>query len=614
MRTRVFSHLRLALFTIVAGVALLEIVLRIAGYTYSPLALIPPDNRNDFRPVHTASRDPRVSGEPLTVFDPELLWVPNPRYGDLLAADGTRGGPLAEARAQARKLVVAVGDSNTLGQRDGPDQWPGYLQDLIELNAPAGGWRVVNAGVYGYSSFQGLRRARQVLRHRPDVVYFSFGSNDAHPVYRTDEAYARRVARLAGWRWLRIAPPLMHAWWRARDGSAAGPVTHRVPLPEYRRNLEEFVRLSREAGARPILLTRPYRGQSSAPDHWMAYAPLYNQATRDVAKDRNVDFVDVYELFRGTPELFTDESHFTRRGYQRLAQELLSQLHAKGLVETAYFYRSEVHPGSSGTPLPEIGDGWYAAEDWPGAPRGRWTARDATVLLERRDREAGLEVDLDLFRPANRTKGRIEAGGRTLFRIDHPNGRLRRTLDLAGVDGRRIAVHLIVDETARGTGKDTRDLGLFVHSLALRPTSLAAQVRPAELEDGRRELVAGFWWPEKWADGRRARWTKKEGVLRLGRVGGENRLVVDFSMESPRGETSGWLEVNGRRLASFRGPNERHVETLDIGGIPGDEIVLRIAVETPFVPRLVEHGARDGRTLGVFLHEARLERAGAPAR
>lgn len=613
MRTRVFAHLRLALYSVVVGVALVEVVLRLVGYTYSPLALIPADNRNDFRPGHMASRDERASNEPLTLFDPELLWTPNPRFGNVFALDGTRGGPLAEARAQARKLIVAVGDSNTLGPRDAPDHWPGYLQDLLAMNAPEGGWRVVNAGVYGYSSFQGLRRARDVLRHRPELVYWSFGANDAHPVHQTDEAYAGRVARLAGWRWLRVAPPLLHAWWHLRDDTS-GPVTNRVPLADYRRNLEEFVRLCREAGARPVLLTRPYRGQSNAPDHWMSYAPAYNQATRDVAAARGVDLVDVYEAFRATPQLFADESHFTRRGYQRLAQELLGDLHARKLVGTAFLYHAAVYPGASASALPELGDGWYAAEDWPDGPRGRWTAQEAHAVVERRGHEAGLEVDLELFRSTNRTTGRIEAGGRTLLRIDHPNGRLRRMLDVSAIPDARIDVRLMVDETKRGSDRDPRPLGLFVHSLVLRPTPFAPLVRPGELDDDRRELSAGFWWAETWADGRRGRWTKPDAVMRLGRIGGENRLVVEFSLESPRGQTAGSFEVNGRRLASFRGPNERRVETIDIGGVTGDEIVLRVRVDMPFVPRALDERTRDARTLGVFVHEARLERAGPDAR
>src|SRR5262245_29401872 len=118
---RLLSHLRLAAFTVVAALALLELVLRIIGYAYSPLALLPPDNWADHRQFHAAFREPRVTAEPVTVFDPDLLWAPNPRFGHGLATDGTRGGPLAEARAQAGKLIVAVGDSNTLGPLDLPN-------------------------------------------------------------------------------------------------------------------------------------------------------------------------------------------------------------------------------------------------------------------------------------------------------------------------------------------------------------------------------------------------------------------------------------------------------------------------------------------------------------
>ena len=207
-----------------------------------------------------------------------------------------------------------------------------------------------------------------------------------------------------------------------------------------------------------------------------------------------------------------------------MARDLLADLHARGLVDSGFVYRSAIHPGLSAA-LPELGGGWYAAEDWPNAPRGRWTARDATTILERRGREPRLEVDLELFRSTNRTTGRIEAAGRTLLRIDHPNGRLRRALDVSGIADRRIEIRLVVDETPRGEGNDTRDLGLFVHSLALRPVT----VRPGELEDGRQELAAGFWGPETWAKRSSGRWTKKEGVLRLARPVGEDRLVVDLA-------------------------------------------------------------------------------------
>ena len=69
MRPRVFALLRWALFSVVAGVALLEVVLHLAGYTYSPLALIRLDERTDLRrPERRAAiRAPRASRSPSSI-------------------------------------------------------------------------------------------------------------------------------------------------------------------------------------------------------------------------------------------------------------------------------------------------------------------------------------------------------------------------------------------------------------------------------------------------------------------------------------------------------------------------------------------------------------------
>jgi hypothetical protein len=235
------------------------------------------------------------------------------------------------------------------------------------------------------------------------------------------------------------------------------------------------------------------------------------------------------------------------------------------------------------------------------------------VVLERREAEQGLEVDLTLFRSTNRTTGRIEANGSTLLRIDGPNGRLRRVLDLRQVQGREVTIRFTADEPAQQSGTDRREIGLFVHSAALRPTRFASRVVAAELEDGRAELGPGFWPPETWPDGRSGRWSRGDGLLRLGRTGDESRLAVDFSLQSPRGTTACSFEVNGRRLAQLRAGNGRRTEVLDVAGIDAPELSLKIRVERPVVPKLFDPRSTDGRTLGVFVHEARLERAGAPA-
>ena len=59
-----------------------------------------------------------------------------------------------------------------------------------DLGPGPGRFRVANAGVYGYSSFQGLRRFHELLRYHPDVVTWSFGANDAQTLRAFTEAEA----------------------------------------------------------------------------------------------------------------------------------------------------------------------------------------------------------------------------------------------------------------------------------------------------------------------------------------------------------------------------------------------------------------------------------------
>ena len=79
--------------------------------------------------------------------------------------------------------IVAFGDSMTECKALEPSaRWPGLLQR--RLNRASAGIRcvVVNAGVGGNTSREGLARLeRDVLPHRPDLTLVQFGGNDATP-------------------------------------------------------------------------------------------------------------------------------------------------------------------------------------------------------------------------------------------------------------------------------------------------------------------------------------------------------------------------------------------------------------------------------------------------
>lgn len=76
-----------------------------------------------------------------------------------------------------RPVIVAFGDSLTAGFGAEPGKsFPDFLQK--DLDAQGLKWRVVNAGVSGNTTTDGLDRIQEVLRYKPRVTIVEFGGND----------------------------------------------------------------------------------------------------------------------------------------------------------------------------------------------------------------------------------------------------------------------------------------------------------------------------------------------------------------------------------------------------------------------------------------------------
>ncbi len=595
---RLLGHLGPAIVTLLLGLAATELALRALGYRYSPVALLPPRTGGDFRAAHTL-------GSAYSVFDDELIWRLDGPAAQWLNEQGFRG-PLASADRDPRvTLIVALGDSNTAGPQRESYHWPGDLSDLANLNVPQGRRvHVVNAAVFGYSSFQGLRRFRQIARYRPDIVYFSFGSNDAQRVRLSDADYAKRLERLGWLSRLRLGPPLAAALWDRLAADASRPMTHRVPPDQYRHNLEEFVAGARAVDATPVLLTRPYRGSSHDPDYWITYAAAYNEIVREVARDRRVPLVEIANALAGRDDLFVDDSHLRRQGYRLMAEMLVSHLRTLGVVAGEHRYANAVEPGRLDDARLELRSGLWGREQWAGKQPGRWTAREAEIVLERRGDEAGLELEGRFHSPSDRSSLRVEANGVPIGVVEGPNGEFRRRLDLRRVREREVVVRLVSEQAFVVSG-DARTLGAFLCRVALVASPYAAEVRLADVVHEAPELGEGWWEPEDWGRVGRGRWTKDVAMLHLGRRGTEDRLLLEISGDSPEGFVTLRVEANGRLMRVLRVDNTQATYSVELPSVVGPSVGIRLVAERTFVPRLA-FGSQDGRKLGVFVHAARL--------
>ena len=88
------------------------------------------------------------------------------------------GPPTAQSAAtDKRPVVVCFGDSLTAGYgTDLGQSYPDYLQ--TDLNAEGYNYRVVNEGISGNTTKDGVDRLDRVLALKPAVVVVEFGGND----------------------------------------------------------------------------------------------------------------------------------------------------------------------------------------------------------------------------------------------------------------------------------------------------------------------------------------------------------------------------------------------------------------------------------------------------
>ena len=102
--------------------------------------------------------------------------------------------------ADARPVIVALGDSLTAGLGVDPEQsYPARLQRMIDARGFR--YRVVNAGVSGDTSAQGLNRLGVVREQRPRIVILALGANDGLrglPVETTQHNLDAIITRLEG--------------------------------------------------------------------------------------------------------------------------------------------------------------------------------------------------------------------------------------------------------------------------------------------------------------------------------------------------------------------------------------------------------------------------------
>jgi acyl-CoA thioesterase-1 len=170
-----------------------------------------------------------------------------------------------------RPIIVAFGDSLTAGAGVEPEQnYPSKLQRKIDQS----GYRyaVVNAGISGETSSQGLDRLRSVCNLHPAIVIVEFGANDG----------------LRGF-----------------------------PLNEMEQNLKAIVSGIQAAGAKPILA-----GMRVPPNYGPLHAASFSKVFETVAEEYGSALIPfLLEGVGGHPHLNQEDGiHPTAEGYDIIVE------------------------------------------------------------------------------------------------------------------------------------------------------------------------------------------------------------------------------------------------------------------------------------------------------
>jgi len=168
--------------------------------------------------------------------------------------------------------VLAFGDSLTYGYGAGQEQsYPAVLSSL-------GGHTVINAGVNGETSADGLRRLPMLLdRHHPRLTILCFGGND---------------------------------------------ILQRKPMADLKANLIRMIHMLRAQGSEVVLVSVPNIGL-------LGLHPL--ELYDEVADETDTPLISgVLAEILDDPSLKSDQIHPNAAGYRMMAEKIFSELKSLG--------------------------------------------------------------------------------------------------------------------------------------------------------------------------------------------------------------------------------------------------------------------------------------------
>lgn len=231
--------------------------------------------------------------------------------------------------------ILVYGDSQTMATPWVGDinlTFPKLLQGKLRKTFPKKRIEVINMGVSGYSSVQGLLFFKNIgLLYNPDCVIVGLGFHDAGQSYApdkdvtSDNPWVKKLRSLLyrSQIYLLIRKKILQRRAISRDTSKNNrPIYRRVSKEDYRENLKIYEDIGKKNNLLIVFLTVP----QVSPDG-TAHVDYVN-VMRKSAEDFNVIIIDAVRSMSGISlkkqeEYFVkDKVHFNRKGNEFMAEQI----------------------------------------------------------------------------------------------------------------------------------------------------------------------------------------------------------------------------------------------------------------------------------------------------
>ena len=340
-------NLLVMMVSLAAFFGLAEGMARLAGYApYTPQADV---FRQEFENSDRAATE-------LFIPSPSRVWDLRPGYVGHRTDWGTRNWVTISINSQGRRdkevslkkpagtyRIAILGDSVAFGARvEAKDDFATQLEWNLNARSELLHYEVLNFGVPGYGTWQELAVLKEkALAYDPDLVILAFVMNDFSDNNQAGQLGYLNMTRVQGAARFLREHSAFYRFMREKVLSVEAQVALRDPCagadPTFcwgttKQLLDQAVDVTRQQGAKFVLLVFPIRSQTLAPDPNIE--AHYQQVMSAFARAKSIPEIDLLRAFTENRDdgLFVDDYHPTEIGHSIAAIEMLEQLDAQAVL------------------------------------------------------------------------------------------------------------------------------------------------------------------------------------------------------------------------------------------------------------------------------------------